>query len=309
AEAGAALTALVRQGDCDTPTLDRALTAMDEAGAGEAALTVLDQALPTLAEPEAVAERWARLWLRLRPRPAAAGRLAALLGKGVPAGAAATRHWIARLAETGATATDDLLALLREHGRAIARDERCWGEAGRALLRLAGPEAAATWLGDWQNRPKAAPWALAAAAEVLRRLGRDADANAAARAALARGEDPTSWQLRLWLAADAALAGNPSGADAVRTAAVGSDPYWSELRTLAQAALLVAVPEPDPGRAWDALEAVWRDHGAAIKAGREAPELARLRSAVAERIAGVQGGMMAGIRARWLGRGGGRDDG
>jgi cellulose synthase operon protein C len=106
--------------------------------------------------------------------------------------------------------------LLRTHRCWLAKDDLGWGKVGYVLANLGWHRRLVKWLGDWRERPGAESWMLHNLVLALHALGRDAEADAVVRQALAR---PAFGDLRarllLWAAVEDALSGRLEAAKAL----------------------------------------------------------------------------------------------
>lgn len=100
----------------------------------------------------------------------------------------------------------------RRHRELLRADTLAWGLVGYALSMVDEQAAAARWLADWADRSDLQAWMLINVVLALRALGREAEAAAASRRALTLPADATTAHHRLWLAVDAALAGETEAA-------------------------------------------------------------------------------------------------
>lgn len=120
----------------------------------------------------------------------------------------------------------------------LMRDDAAWGQVGYALSSLRQMKQVARWLADWRSRPNVQPWMLFNLCLALRHLGRYDEANDIANHVLKVWvHREGSADLRLFLAVEAALAGDISTANShLKGAAVREDvPYDQQLLALARA--------------------------------------------------------------------------
>jgi hypothetical protein len=103
---------------------------------------------------------------------------------------------------------------IRKHRDRFRADNNLWGAAGRALVAMGDPGAAAKWLADWEQRAGLKPWMLRQLAISLRRLGRDARALRAIDAALAMPADEFRGYFEVQRAFEDAAAGDTGKAEA-----------------------------------------------------------------------------------------------
>ncbi|MFZ6047839.1 tetratricopeptide repeat protein [Pseudomonas sp. CR3202] len=102
--------------------------------------------------------------------------------------------------------TDDLLArTLDECREAIGQDAITWGAATYAMVSRGRLDQMFAWMADWPQRPDVPAWGLDNLALGLRIRGKEAHAAEVSRASLAR--DPAGHDAMVWLAGDAAVAG------------------------------------------------------------------------------------------------------
>lgn len=119
----------------------------------------------------------------------------------------------------------------------LRRDSELWGWMGWAFSLLRDYRAAAGWFSDWRSRSDARPWALAQVTEALQNTGREQEAVECSRWALTLPPSRGLHLHHLWLAADAALAGNsPAARESLRKAeeAVGDTPRTDNYTFLRQ---------------------------------------------------------------------------
>lgn len=195
----------------DAAAVRSALVAFDKVGYGREATEALQQGLSSARTSFSAGALWCEralvqtksrsgrrlLWRLLRAQKVAT---VALLG--------AAQTWI----ETLGTRSDLLGLLLwvwrfREQLRA---DVRTWGSVGYALVMCQSWKRAATWLADWSTRNGLEAWMLLNLVVALREGDRLSLAAEVGRHALSLQEDRTTERHRLYLEADAALAGAPS---------------------------------------------------------------------------------------------------
>jgi tetratricopeptide (TPR) repeat protein len=103
--------------------------------------------------------------------------------------------------------------LLWQRREILHLDDEAWGKVGYALSHFDWMKQVVRWLDDWRHRKNVQPWMLFNLCLALRQLGRYAEADEAARYTLERwGHREGSADLRLFLAVEAALAGNVADA-------------------------------------------------------------------------------------------------
>jgi hypothetical protein len=136
--------------------------------------------------------------------------------------------------------------LIKREGTELARDTRCWGQAGYAFTTLGLYKEAAAWLADWRERKDAEPWMVFNLAYALRHLGRDEEANEVSRQVLEGCGDHTSGDHRLFLAWDDAIAGRLAEAKAslAQLPEQGGVSFYTVLRGLVAALVAVLSREP-----------------------------------------------------------------
>jgi len=103
---------------------------------------------------------------------------------------------------------------IRKHRDRFRAENNLWGAAGRALLAMGEPGAAAKWFADWEQRPNVRPWMLRQLTIALRRLGRDARALRVIDAALAMPADEMRDYFEVQRAFEDAAAGQTIKAEA-----------------------------------------------------------------------------------------------
>jgi len=134
-------------------------------------------------------------------------------------------------------------------GARLRTNDAVWGTVGYALLRQGRPNAAITWLSDWNTRAGLLPWMLLNVVTALRTLNRDEEAHRLSTHALSLPSDHTVDEHRMWLAWDAVLAGNTE--EASRFVAVSQDTEGALAKfvtAMIQAALVVSTA---PGQTFD----------------------------------------------------------
>ena len=105
-----------------------------------------------------------------------------------------------------------LLQLVRRHGKQFAEDDLTHGTVGYALLQLEQRSRVITWYSDWRTRTGTEPWSLLNYVGALRHAGRDEEAREVGRHALTLPADHAIGSHSIWLALDAALAGDEAEA-------------------------------------------------------------------------------------------------
>jgi cellulose synthase operon protein C len=101
-----------------------------------------------------------------------------------------------------------LRRFVRKNRQWLRKDTAAWGWVAYAGAHLFWYRFVAKWVADWRDRPDAEAWMLVNAAEGFRALGRDEEAREVSRHALALPPSHGQDLHRVWLAADAAAAGD-----------------------------------------------------------------------------------------------------
>jgi tetratricopeptide (TPR) repeat protein len=128
---------------------------------------------------------------------------------------------------------------VRRHRKQLASDVRTWSEVGQALSDADLDARAAAWMADWETREGTTPLMLFPLVLANWKLRRRRQAVAVGRRAVEMTPDGATAYHRLWLAVDAALAGNTAEA-AAAVATVDSEPlteYYRHLHGLLTAAV------------------------------------------------------------------------
>lgn len=106
----------------------------------------------------------------------------------------------------------DLRDFLNRNDSWLRPEPTFWGLGGWAWTSLRNYEEAARWMHDWRLRVDALPWAHVNAVEGLRNTGREREGAECGRMALTLPESNGLHLHHLWLASDAALAGDAAAA-------------------------------------------------------------------------------------------------
>ncbi len=193
----------------DDPTpLNVALGAMLDAGWQADAERVLGRAVDAGSAHLNVMQRWA--YLRgLRNDAQCVSRLRELAEQSDD-GQRATHGYIDGLFDAGGQ--QQAGNFVRENSDWLRAHTFTWGAGGYALTRLRRYRDAADWHADWRDRPDAEPWMLVNVVESLRAMGRDAEALQATQRALSLPPGHGQHLHHLWLAVDAACAGDLAAA-------------------------------------------------------------------------------------------------
>jgi len=236
-----------------TWALEQAVKALEETGALQDALNVLSTTLhDPQARPEAgqvygaqMASR-RRWWSAMRAcqplqtlGPAGADALSVLLKERFKAG----EHWEVRW-------------FVWRHGATVRQFPPVWGAIGYLLLSLNRYRRTVRWLSDWETFKGAEAWMVTNLVFALRSLDRCDEARAVCEKALSLPKDSTSHQFHLWIALDAALAGEVSTARSALEKVAGEEPndYYRAVKGLAETVLRAADLPPNlPYRAFAGL--------------------------------------------------------
>jgi hypothetical protein len=184
---------------------------------------------------------------------------------------------------------------IRQHRNALRNDTALWGQCGYALVSVRRYRALAAWMTDWRTRAGVKPWMLLNLVVALRNLNRWSEAHEvglyAERLDARRlpGHD-------LWLALDAALAGNDTELrDRLERVDRGAlQPYY---RYLYDASAAVGdLMRSDPAQRAKVFTDVRRrlDQPAVL---RTIPALALVRQLCTRRLASLRGGLRGRL---WL---------
>lgn len=196
-----------------------------------------------------------------------------------------------------------LRRLLRRHGEEFARDDTTHGLAGYALVGTDLPGDAVAWFGEWRARTGAEPWALLNLVCALRDLGREAEAAEVSRNALARPRDHSFGEHSIWLAVDAALAGERTETTRLLAGVVEKDlsDYYLFLARIARALAAVAgEPAPLPDAVYARAVETLRGARKLVPTFLEEPALRRRIARGLWRIARARGGHAAAAFGSWL---------
>lgn len=222
----------------DTP-LQAAVMAMLERDWAREAQRVLAPLLEEPGTPPIMGDLWVRASVSLGEWNCEE-RLPALRERG-EIGVLATCAYLESLGSAGKPGAIE--RYLKAHRPELRANLQTWGYAGYALLLGGDYRAAGEWLSDWREREQAEAWMLLNLAVSLRELDREPEAAAVSQAALTRPADVSTPRHRIWLAVDAALAGEPSSPDGAEAPSGGDpEPYYRFLQGVIEA--LHAVREP-----------------------------------------------------------------
>jgi tetratricopeptide (TPR) repeat protein len=230
--------------------LDDVLEVFEACGLHEGAEEALRQALESEKSFVNAGEHWVRLraarqlWLTPDEIDDWAGRgqngSAVLEGHALALGAAGRKQ--------------ELLELRDRHGTLFGRSTAPWRRLGEALFRAGEVNAAAEWLGDWEERRYVIPSALLTLALALRGLDRGEEATGLHRRAQMFTPDAATAKHEMWLALDAALSGDEDEAhDCLAMLAGGKldqEAPYAWLRALIEAVLSAGA---DPSAAFHEL--------------------------------------------------------
>ncbi|HTN74105.1 MAG TPA: C39 family peptidase [Pirellulaceae bacterium] len=151
-----------------------------------------------------VGRYWAQLAVERGDRGCEA-KLQELTAKG-EIGELATYVYVEALLK--ANNSKQLAAFIKRHHAWLRTSTMCWGAVGYALAGLRDHAEGAKWCSNWRDYKDAEPWMLVNVAEALRGVSRDAEAAEVSQHALEIPPSNGLEQHRLWLACDAACAGN-----------------------------------------------------------------------------------------------------
>jgi hypothetical protein len=137
-------------------------------------------------------------------------RLQELLSSSAAVGERAVYAYVEGLARFGGAV--QLNSFLDANAPWLKQNVQCWGAGGFALTLVRDYASTARWMRDWRQRPDAKPWMLVNTAEGLRGISRINEAREVSQAALAKEPDNGTPLHKLWLASDAASAGDAATA-------------------------------------------------------------------------------------------------
>src|SRR5262245_37885576 len=207
--ASALITRLATEPSDGPHALRGAVHALVEANHALDAERALDEALK---HPQASSEA-ARQWVLLRMQRGDtvwAGALQLLLQQNRQAGERATYAYVEALFKANQAATLRQFVSLNEQW--LKSSDFTWGAVAYALTGIRDYQAVAKWTIDWRVREGAEPWMLLNAVEGMRALGQIEKSRAVSEAALAKPADNGTPLHQLWLASDAASAGDAQAA-------------------------------------------------------------------------------------------------
>jgi hypothetical protein len=214
------------------------------------------------ARPE-VGDHWMRLHLHAGDW-SCGEQVRELLTGNRPLAEHAAAAYVRRLWETGDTSR--LQAFIRRNESWLRESDFTWGSIGSALAGVRDYRATLEWMADWRERPAAEPWMLVNTIEALRAVGRTDEAVEVSRAALAAPPHGGQQLHHLWLAVDAAAAGDARAAEE-HLAQVNVDLLTVDWMVLAESARgLVAMEQSPPEDRGSVFAEVRRRLAAAIKA-------------------------------------------
>jgi hypothetical protein len=294
--------------------LRSALSIMEVAGWVPAAVSTLwgRLSLPGANPRPEVAELWATLTCRALGRFWEVEAILEQLWRVGPtiAGAAASAY-LEALADSGQQAKAQ--QFIGAHAAHLRVDERAWGSVAYVWFHADNAFEAVRWTDDWRANPAARPWGLLFRALALREQDRAAEANAVSRHALTlvRSEDGDSSpeRHRILLAFDAALAGDPAGAEAFLREAGEPEtglPYFRFIRGLAETIVRLHRGIAAPGVDRGALFAAAKDDLGRVRAtfpdAKQAALLVALYRKTVRHITEKIGGPAVSVWAATAGR-------
>ena len=125
-------------------------------------------------------------------------------------GIRALAGWVEALAD--AKNKEAVNKFVHLHRAVLRQHDHSWGSVAYALTTLRLHEKTVEWTQDWQARTDARAWMLLNRAVSLRNLNRDAESTQVSRHAVSLRSDNSTPKHTLWLASDAALAGETTSA-------------------------------------------------------------------------------------------------
>lgn len=193
--------------------------------------------------------------------------------------------------------------LLRRHSKEFARIDAIYGFVGYALMGNKLARDTAAWFADWRAHPNLESWMLHNLASALRDLGRDREAAEVSQQALTRPRDHAFNEHNLWLAIDAAFAGDRAGAE--RFLANVDEKEISDYRRfilrLAQALVIIGdQPVPLDRAVYARTVETLRGLAGLVPSFLEEPVLRRYAPRTLWRIARARGGNPVLVLGRWL---------
>jgi hypothetical protein len=200
--------------------VDSGFDALADAGWGEEALRVLEEAQCSAQVNSRAGDLWSRLMVRLKRCGQVEARLEAFHSRWLDDGGKQRLPEVARFAVSGyvealgAHGQVDLLASYVHRRRSLlSSDSLLWGACGHGLLLAGQHRRVADWMADWRTRREVGGWMLINLAVALRALKRDAEAHEVSAHALRQPADHSANGHRVWLAYDAILEGDAATAE------------------------------------------------------------------------------------------------
>lgn len=200
-----------------------------------------------------------------------------------------------------------LFDLKRFHSTWLRENTMCWAAVGRGFCAFSEYQPAWEWMHDWQDRPDLQPWMLLNVAEALRGVGRLTEAVACSQRALELPEPHARHFHNLFLACDAAVAGQLETArEQLQAFEQGNasaelDPDRKLLHCMVVAVLAMADAAPaDRPRLFGEERRRLAHTRQEFTSFEKEPERKRLYRATLQQLASLRGGLMGRLWNWWL---------
>ncbi len=228
---------LLRAPDADEDELKRFWKALEDAGCGLHLIEVFEKECATPGLAPVLGALWARASAS-RWRMGACRRLLPKLAAQGAIGARATSAYVELLGERKLGLR--FRWFVWRNREYLRSDVGVWASVGYVLLQFRRYRGLAEWMADWGEREGVRPWMLQNLVLALRSLGRDEEARSIGRRALEMAQPEEDVQRhRIWIAVDAALAGDVETArtELAATSDLESVEYFRFLRHVTRAAI------------------------------------------------------------------------
>jgi tetratricopeptide (TPR) repeat protein len=248
-QATAAMTELCHRDHFDADSLNKAVTAMDQARLQKSVNEVLKATVTGKSDvPPGLVGFWAKRAASSK-QWSACRQIMSLYPQTTPQWLEAALAYVDGLTKEKQFFTVN--RFIRQQRKRTDLPTRLWGYFGYALFSQAKPARTIRALRDWQDRTDAEPWMLLNLADAYRRTNRFDLANAVQQAAVKLNEDQTTAKHRVWLAIDEAAAGTP-GENVKRVTSAdhkAMDQHYAVLVNLVRALAPLCENNPDATKA------------------------------------------------------------